>query len=344
MKEGLARQKEIKQQADVLLDEASTWAQRRLCLQKMEELFVKFGAFDVNNEALRVPGALLAGGTAIAPTWAGMCLFDIARTRQFVRGLKQAIEDKLPQHNNEPVQVLDAGCGPYALLSLLCALYFSPGQVQFTIVDIFTANINSARTLIKELQMEEYFAVMVCADATTYNWPNEKPLCIVVTETMNRALWKEPQVAISLHLSPQLSNNGILIPESIEVSLKCSDQKNNSREQGQNAAATEVLNTLPCAFSIHPLLKLDKHSTHAGISKRPIATVSLPADYSSGQYQLQLCTEIIVYKEIKLADNQSAVTLPKPIKADAQLAKEGALTLSFYYNMDEEPGLCFTQA
>jgi len=328
----------LKQLCDRLLDDQSTWVERKQCLENMHELFVEVGALDVQDENLRLAPAALVGGVAIAPTWAGMCLFDIARTRQFVLGLKQAITDQLLKHENEPVQVLDAGCGPYGLLSLLCAFYFTPRQVQFSVLDIFPANIESTRTLINELQMEDYFSSLVVADAPTYTWPSETALHILVTETMNMALWKEPQVAIILHLSPQLAEGGVLIPTTIEVSLlRQYPQKTNelpTYDEGRELTTSER-----CEEILALIISLHKDSTYADISKRPLVTVSLPTEYHAQHDRLLLSTDITIYKEIKLHSNESAITLPKTIKIEYNHSYNEERTLSFYYKMDNEPGI-----
>lgn len=328
----------LKQYCDILLDQNTSWIERKQCLENMHALFVQQGALDVYDQKLRTDAATVAGGTAIAPTWAGMCLFDIARTLQFVKGLKQAITDRLPLQQGTPLQVLDAGCGPYGLLSLLCACYFSPRQVQFTLLDIFPANIESTRTLIAALHMQEHFKDLVCADATTYTWPKQIPLHILVTETMNRALWKEPQVAISLHLSPQLAPGGILIPAGIEVSLVCiNGQKTKALQQVPAADGTMPVNRSEVTLGL--LLTLNKQSTAAQLSQRPLTTVSLPAGYNGQDYALELHTQINIYKEAKLCSNESAITLTKPIRLSGEFSTSEVHTISFYYKMDDEPGL-----
>lgn len=330
----------LKQYCDHLINPQSGWEERRQLLQKMHDLFVQLGAFDAHNEELRSQHIDLNSGSAIAPTWAAMCMSDIARTCRFVAGVKQAITDSIAVQKEKPVQVLDAGCGPYGLLSLLPALYFSPAEVQFTLLDIFPGNINSARTLIDALGMQHYFAELVCADALTYTWSQQAPLHILVTETMNRALSKEPQVAISLHLSPQLAPGGILIPEAIEVRLKCVDRKKRN-EFSQSVAEEE---TLPHDLYLEDLglvIRLDKDSTEAGISQRPLCTIQLPMYFNAEQQQLELDTHVRIYKEYELGRNESGITLPCVIAGKRKTELQVGSNLSFHYELLGDLGIRF---
>lgn len=319
----------LKQLSDQLIDEHSTWIERKDCLEAMHQLFVELGALNLRDDNMRSAAAVVAGGVAIAPTWAGMCLFDIARTRQFVLGLKEAIADQLLHHPLQPVQVLDAGCGPYGLLSLLCACYFPFHKVQFTLLDIFPANIESTRTLIKALQMEPHFTEVVVADALTYTWPAEKDLNILLTETMNTALCKEPQVAITLHLSKQLAKRGVLIPASIEVSVGRQFHQQPT-EQQQPLGNDEIPGLV---------MRLDKHTTKEDIAKRPLVTVSLPDTVDVRTDRLQFFTHIHIYKHVQLASNESAITLPKSVKLLPDFLQAKQRNISFYYKMDNEPGI-----
>lgn len=328
----------LKQYCDVLLDPRSGWAERRQCLQQMHDLFVQLGAFNAYDENSRLPKLELQSGAAIAPTWAAMCLFDIARTRQFVAGIRQAITDAIAAKKEKPVQVLDAGCGPYGLLSLLPALYFSTDEVQFTLLDIFPGNTSSARTLITALGMQHYCRELLCTDALSYTWPQQTALHILVTETMNRALSKEPQVAISLHLSPQLAPGGMLIPEAIEVRLKCIDRKKRSR-LSQPVEEGDILPHHLYAEDLGLVIRLDKHSTEAGIIQRPLCSITLPDHFNAEQHQLELDTHVRIYKEYELGRNESGITLPYVIAGDGINKLEAEEGVAFYYEMSGEPGI-----
>lgn len=328
----------LKQYCDHLLDPLSNWSERRQVLQQMHDLFVQLGAFNAHDEELRSQKIDVGSGAAIAPTWAAMCLFDIARTRQFVGGIKEAITDTIAMQKDKPVQVLDAGCGPYGLLSLLPALYFSPAEVQFTLLDIFPGNISSARTLINALGMQQYFAELLCTDALTYTWPQQTPLHILVTETMNRALSKEPQVAISLHLSPQLAAGGILIPEAIEVRLKCIDRTKRN-QLNQSVEEGDIVPHHLYAEDLGLVIRLDKHSREAGISRRPLCSITLPGHFNVGQHQLELDTHVSIYKKYELGKNESGVTLPYVIIEAEKNKLETSNILPFYYELSGKPGI-----
>jgi hypothetical protein len=333
----------LQQYCNMLLQDNSSWAERKDCLEHMHALFAELGALNAYDEANHSPAKVLDSGTAIAPAWAAMCMFDIARTRQFVLGLREAVTDRLSEQPDEPIQVLDAGCGPYGLLSLLAAQYFSPSQVQFTLLDIFPGNIESAQKLITALGMQHYFRAFVCEDALHYQWPSEKSLHILVTETMNRALWKEPQVAISLHLAPQLAPGAVLIPERIEVSLVC---VNLYKKKVLIAREEPEALVVPALYEedLGRVLELDKNSTAAGIAKKPLFNITLPGHFNTGQYQLELHTRVQVYKWYELKNEESAVSLSQVLSNSKKENWKAGDELSFYYEQKGEPAIVCTQS
>lgn len=325
--------KSLHNYCNLLLNEDSSWAMRKEALEQMHALFVQAGALDAYGDAGRQDAVNNSSGKAIAPAWAAMCLFDIARTRQFVLGIRQAIQDQL-QQGPGPVQLLDAGCGPYALLSLLPALYFTPQQLQLSVLDIHEANIHSAKTLIDALQLNHHFAEIVCADALQYQWPQAQPPHIIVTETMNRALSKEPQVAISLQLAKLLNDKGILIPQQIEVSLVQVDK------QLENAArflqADETTKPADYCKKLAGIICLNKHTTKEEIEKQPLAVVTIPADYDAARHRLELQTELRVYGECWLRSGESGVTMPIVVKGN-----EVGRKLMFKYEIVPEPFISY---
>lgn len=317
----------LKKYCDALLNDDSDWNLRRQSLEQVHALFVELGALNAQDGQHRDAAQPLAAGKAIAPAWAAMCLFDIARTRQFVLAIKAAIHDKLKE-GVEPVQLLDAGCGPYALLGLLAALYFTPQQLQLTVLDIYEENINSSRTLMNALQMENYFRQITCADALQYHWPLQQPPHIAVTETMNRALSKEPQVAISLALSKMLDEKSILIPALIEVKLV------NIEKTGEDAAAA-MQRTLT---ELATVIALSKNPPAAQFHQKPVHRVVLPEWYNPQTQLLELHTHIRLYKNYMLGNNESAISLPVPLNT-TQLKCAAGDELLFYYELEPEPGI-----
>ncbi|RYY48249.1 MAG: hypothetical protein EOO06_10700 [Chitinophagaceae bacterium] len=284
----------------MFISDDSSWIIRKQALEQLHAFFVAAGALDAHNTSTNESDKALVAGKAIAPSWAAMCLFDIARTRQFVLGLKAAIADMIEMRQRR-IYVLDAGCGPYGLLSMIAALYFEKEEVHFTLLDIFEENIRSVSTLIKAISLEDRFD-FICEDALVYQWPNLRPLDIVVTETMNAALSKEPQVGITLQLAAQLSQKGILIPEKIEVDLI----RQPANDSSNCPAGERISKSSHCLGNI---VTLTKTSSLPEFRQPLLKSIELPSAFSIND-QLEMQTNIQVYKQYGLGKNESAITLP----------------------------------
>jgi len=331
---------QLKQLTEVMLSNESHWGQRRECLQNLHRLFVQCGAMNVleHNEDLR-QAVVLEGGYAVSPFSAGMCLFEIVRTRLFVQGIINAIQQLLQTQTARPINVLDAGCGPYALLSVMAAPFFTPDEVCFTVLDIHEANISSSKQLVHTLGLADYFGDYVVADACAYAWDTNKPLHLLVTETMLNALRKEPQVAVTLHLAKQLSKGGLLIPQQIDVDLVAVDfRKKNRVMEAMNEAAdySEPDYTL-FEMPLGNIISFNRSSTKASVTKQPLFTVPLPENYDADKHYLQLFTTITVFDNLTMHHFDSSLTQPISIAQPNKNRLEKGTELSFHYEMSDKP-------
>lgn len=162
----------------------------------------------------------LDGGIALSSQHALDCLKDPLRTIRFIKATYQAILQSLERFPNDKLELVYAGCGPAAPIILPLLSLFEPTQLSITLLDINTSSIQSVSALIDALGAQDFFRAVHLEDAIQYVHPSGLPLHIVVSETMDKALTKEPQVRITQNLASQLTENGILIPESIDIYLE----------------------------------------------------------------------------------------------------------------------------
>lgn len=157
-------------------------------------------------------------GSAIGTFWAAQCIKEIFRTQRFARGLFKAIQHVRQKHTGRPAHVLYAGTGPFATLALPAMALLTPKDVQFTMLEINPKSYKMLQYILNALGLNSFVRHVTMTDAATYKLCNDD-VDIVLSETMNRALIKEPQVSIMLNLASQLSQKTIFIPEEIKVSL-----------------------------------------------------------------------------------------------------------------------------
>lgn len=334
---------ELKQLTDLLINDESNWGERRESLQQMHSIFVSLNQFDAFEPAVKVNEEWLTNGCAISPRAAAMCLFEISRTRLFVKGIIKAIEQLLKEQTARPLQILDAGCGPYALLSLLAAQYFTAAEVQFHLLDIHETNIHASKVLVDALKLADRFGSFTVADACIYQWPYKKALNMVITETMLNALRKEPQVAITLNLAPQLNKGGILIPEKIEVDLVQVDAKK------QNLVLQEMNERMDYSLPDYTqfeqtfcnIITLTKDSTAQEIERNPLQKVTLPDNHRSDYHYLQLHTRITVFDQLVMHHSDSSLTMPLRFSQPNTNPIPAGSVLAFHYNTSTNPGVGF---
>lgn len=263
-------------------------------------------------------GSTLPSGRAISPLQAALCARERLRSAAFIQGLAAAIRARL--RDETPVAVLYAGCGPFALLALPLMAVFSPRQVQFTVLEVHREALEHARVLIEGLGYGAHVAAFVCTDAASWRIAPDAVPDVIVSETMNTALGKEPQVAIMRNLFAQ-APQATLVPSAISVHV--GTEGNTSAE--------------PCAewgkvFEINAERIVDWQSI--GEPRLPAASITLPADLG---YGARLLTRIEVYGEIRLGDYDCSLNLPLQLPGKPKL--KGRETLAFSYRLGSTPGL-----
>lgn len=272
------------------------------------------------QEGLRDGESFLPSGWAISPVQAGLCAREPYRSAAFIQGLAQAVRERLDAAR--PVRVLYAGCGPFALLALPAMAVLDASQVRFSILDVHAETLAYARELIGELGLAAHVAEYLCADAAVYRIPAGAMPDVIVSETMNTALGKEPQVAILRNLHAQ-APSAALLPAAVSVHL------------GLDRRAPDA----PCT-DWGPIFTLDAEAMRAWRHEQgdslPAASIRLPDVLEQAP---RLLTRIRVHGDIVLGDHECSLNLPLALPGKPVLA--GGSVLDFHYRLGGQPGLAF---
>ena len=256
-------------------------------------------------------------GSAIGTFWAAQCIKEIFRTQRFVKSLNAAINDVKKANPKKRVQVLYAGTGPFAALALPIMATSSPSDVQFTLLEINQESYAKLLIVLNEFDFTGFVNRVKITDAST--WQTDQDFDIVLSETMNRALIKEPQVSIMLNLASQMQEDTIFIPQEIKVLV--------STKRPDEATKTNIAQLI--CFNKAFMLRL--------INKNP----NRKWDFEMHEIQfdpnenLYLETEIIVYDQYKLVGNDCSLNFSERIRLAPNNENE---RISFKYTTNSNPG------
>jgi len=261
-----------------------------------------------------------ANGNAIGTFWAARCVMEIFRTQRFVKSLAAAIKDIKNTKPQEAVHILYAGTGPFAALALPIMATHLPADVQFTLLEINPESYSMLKVVLEKFNFNAFVSKTELNDATIWKLENQH-FDIVLSETMDRALIKEPQVSIMLNIASQLKNETpIFIPEEIVVSVSARRQNETDKKH--------LINLI--SFNKHYMFNLIRKSEKGQWDFEEIG-LSFNADD-----KLYFETEITVYKDYKLIGNDCSLNFSAPIKLDQPKDH-----LTFRYTNVSMPGFHF---
>ena len=299
--------------ADVILAEAYHPGLLRQTLHQFEAWLVALSELPIDSESCR-ENIDSENGMALGPTWAAMCIEDIARTHCFVRGTHQAILACLSANANRPVHLLYAGCGPFATLVLPLLAHFSEQQLRLTLVDINPISIQCVQRLFARLNLQAYVEELLLADAVSMKIPKPDAIDIVLSETMQRALKNECQVQIMCNLIPQLRQKVLMLPERIILTLA---QKDFSKPLAESSEIRPM-------ESLGTLFELSAATIRKSTAREENGVLMLSSDamtvtLAHANIDLYVLTSIYVFGDAQLQLNASGLTTPERIQLPPDL-------------------------
>ncbi len=305
-------------------------------IEAYEALLINLSGLDLKDEKNRHNDIALENGTALGTAWAAMCVVDTIRTRQFMRGIWNAVED-LYKKKTKPIKILYAGTGPFATLILPLITRYTAEELQLVLLEVNEETIVYLKRVLKKLEIENYVAKIVCEDATQYEIAEPQDIDILISETMQHALVKEQQVPIMLNLVNQLNDNVVLIPEKIQLKLALMNTDTQLILKSQKASKYKEIATL---------LEFDKTyiNLHNATQDHPVkksielirSTPFKGEDAGKIYDKLVVLTSIQVYGTEWILEDASGLTVPK-ILLDLRHVDPEKKEISISYVMKGDP-------
>jgi hypothetical protein len=332
-------QDDLRKITAILLKPEDLYQDLTKTISDLHQLFLTVSGLEMEKSENR-EDIYLSNGKAIGPVWAAFCVKEHMRTKKFLRGVFQGIKSAQKIFPGVPIHILYAGTGPFATLAIPLTTVFSSEEINFTFLEINPVSIQYLEKVIEVFQAEKYVNQIVKCDAAAYRVAPNQPIHLIITETMQNALQKEPQVGITMNLVPQMERKGILIPQNIKIeAVLLSPKKDQDRQLG-------LIGETDCYYLLDTVFELNKQTpelypirdlTKNGSYSFPKVEVGIPREKVAEYRQLCLFTSIRVFEDTELAYWNCSLNLPQKIMDLSQVEKP-VDKVSFQYMVNEKPG------
>jgi hypothetical protein len=304
------------------------------CARNLSKFYEKIATINYleNNETL------VKGGVALSSSGAADCVDDYLRTVYFIKGVYKALIKLSNDFPERSINVLYAGCGPYATLILPLLPLFNKDRIKAILLDINTASIASVHHILSVTGLNNYTVELVETDAITYTKPDGFTIDLAISETMHYALTREPQVAITRNIVSQLSSHGILIPQEIKIDLAYTffDYEPSLKDAKTEVKGHNEMQPYPHRVFVDRLFTISKelfgNASHDLEFKSDF--YNLPADFSNHP-DVSIFTEIRIFEDIELKTAESYITNPFCIASIYSLTEYSEI--QFLYDFSNIP-------
>lgn len=284
----------------------------------------------------------LPNGKAISPLGAIRCIREYRRTAVFLQAMAAALREARRRFPGETLHVVEAGCGPLAPLALPFALRYAPAEVQFTLLDYHPVALEAVQRVVAALGLQSSIRAYIAADATAHRFSDADRPHVIACEVLLCALKREPQVATTVNLAPQLRRGGIFVPERIDVEAALFDSRrhleSSMKDPMQRSASDDLergIRRLGPVFSLDAAAVSTLECTEAGLFRA--GSIRLPRAINDAA-PLHLLTDIRVFGEHRLVDFESSLNLPERVSLLPEVAASGG-RIDFAYDSRGDPGL-----
>ena len=338
--------------SDTLLDEASSPTQLREALDAFAQLCSDITAVIPDRSFDAWAGdSLLEDGVAINPEAAAHCVKDYQRSVVFIRAAYAAINTARERFANQPIEILYAGCGPFATLLLPLLGRFKTGELHIHLLDIHQRSLDSVGQLIEQFGLQAQNINYVQDDACRYQHPGSPH--IIITETMQKSLEQEPQFAVTANLAPQLHNQGIFIPQKIEVELCLADLEAETAafKRGEVLDADKLVTTgkrhsLGTVLCLTPenaavLLQQAEENSSTGVLELKSVEATVPSVSDLDGFDALLFTRIQAFGQHQLLDYESEITLP--LRCTDMMPLQAGVEYRVSFQLGSYPKFCVRQ-
>lgn len=266
-------------------------------------------------------------GKAISPKDAARCILDYVRTTKFLRGIYATILKSREHFPNEKIEILYAGCGPFASLAIAFCKKFKDTEITFSLLDIHQRSLDSAKRIFQELKLEDYASEYIKADAVNYRPDKGRKFHIIICEMMQKTLEKEPQFAVTLNLVNHLREGGFFVPQKITIEAFLANLE-------KEFAIDEDLNSKIARIYLGRIFEL---SAKTAFSKKELLrpkNIKIP----KGEFEklnLLLSTKVLVSDNFLIKDYDSGITYPTILHDFPKLQENQEI--KFCYILDKDP-------
>lgn len=324
----MTTQEKIKHVTEVFLDDQLDYHKLSNAAKDLKNLLDDLSEEDMDVEAGR-DDIHFENGKALGTFWAALCVDDMIRTRQFMRGVNQAAKDKLSKQ--DAIHIMYAGTGPFATLVLPLLFIYPTTSIRYTFLEVNQFTFDLLQKVISKLGLEEYNIDYVLADASTYEINQTDLPDIIISETMQNALEREQQVPIFLNLMRQAKLDTIFVPESITLSVGLQKSAEPTELPLKNWTKVQQV------FEVSKSAMFDEHNAAIESEFEAIETI-IQGSMLKNFNQVVLFTEIQVYKDTKINYNESGLTIPLRVM-DVEQALKIPITINTQYKISDHPKL-----